>query len=153
MPPPCHHLCHTLTNQSESSILGKNWNSTMILSRYLLFRHNLIMNRIRSLRSEDASVGLFLNLVCYVEIFKSNLMIYLERTLTYRFSGWQLKNIVCLLQKERSSSYMEKRGQIRPGVVQKWRHQLLGGQEGQELSNIWWCMIVKYLNTTSQRRR
>ena len=56
---------------------------------------------------------------------------------------------VCLLQKERSSSYMEKRGQIRPGVVQKWRHQLLGGQEGQELSNIWWCMIVKYLNTTS----
>ena len=44
---------------------------------------------------------------------------------------------------------MEKRGQIRPGVVQKWCHQLLGGQEGQELSNIWWCMIVKYLNTTS----
>ena len=35
---------------------------------------------------------------------------------------------VCLLQKERSSSYMEKRGQIRPGVVQKWRHHLLRGK-------------------------
>ena len=65
---------------------------------------------LRSLRSEDASVGLFLNLVCYVEIFKSNLMIYLERTLTYRFSGWQLKNIVCACFRKKDHHHIWRKG-------------------------------------------